>query len=73
MSATPRNVPLSRFGQFVHELFQSADEACEVIFICRSGSRSAKAAEVLRRLGFASSWHVAGGIALSGSKSRIAN
>jgi rhodanese-related sulfurtransferase len=36
------------------------------VFVCRSGNRSARAARLLRRLGHAQAWHVAGGLALAG-------
>ena len=35
-----------------------------VVFFCRSGNRSAQAARALRRLGHASAWSLAGGLAL---------
>jgi rhodanese-related sulfurtransferase len=35
-----------------------------VLFVCRSGNRSAYAAHALRRLGHAQSWNLAGGLAL---------
>jgi cysteine sulfinate desulfinase/cysteine desulfurase-like protein/glyoxylase-like metal-dependent hydrolase (beta-lactamase superfamily II)/rhodanese-related sulfurtransferase len=35
-----------------------------VLFVCRSGNRSAQAAKALRRLGRARSWSLAGGLAL---------
>ena len=35
-----------------------------VLFFCRSGNRSAQAAQALRRLGHAQAWSVAGGLAL---------
>ena len=37
-----------------------------MIFICRSGNRRRKAADVLRRIGFQNAWHIAGGIAVGG-------
>jgi len=35
-----------------------------VVFYCRSGNRSAQAANALRRLGHDQSWSLAGGLAL---------
>lgn len=35
-----------------------------VVFFCRSGNRSAQAAQALRRLGHAQAWSLAGGVAL---------
>ncbi len=57
------NVPLSRMAE------QAAcwlrDGSAPLVFLCRSGNRSAKAARQLRRHGFAQAWHVAGGVALA--------
>lgn len=36
----------------------------QLIFVCRSGNRSAQAARALRRLGHAQAWSLAGGLAL---------
>jgi cysteine sulfinate desulfinase/cysteine desulfurase-like protein/rhodanese-related sulfurtransferase len=58
-----RNVPLSRLAAHVAEWM--ADPARPVVFVCRSGNRSAKAAMCLRRAGHAQAWTVAGGIALA--------
>ena len=67
----PENVPLTRLGNFLARLPQQADWAeKELIFLCRSGNRSAKAAQVVRRLGLAKAWHITGGIALGMSPSR---
>lgn len=58
-----QHVPLSQLAG------QAADwlrEARPLVFLCRSGSRSARAARLLRRLGHAQAWHVAGGLALAG-------
>ncbi len=64
--APPRNVPLTRFADFLAGLLanDAASSNGEIIFLCRSGRRSARAAEVARRLGIQNAWHVAGGIAL---------
>lgn len=62
----PTNVPLTRFADFLSLLLANDGESSnqEIIFLCRSGRRSGKAAEVARRLGIQNAWHVAGGIAL---------
>jgi cysteine desulfurase len=57
------NVPLSGLaGQVEHWL---RAEPRPLVFFCRSGNRSAKAAGYLRRLGYADAWHLAGGLALA--------
>ncbi len=58
-----QHVPLSQLaGQAAHWL----REPRPLVFLCRSGNRSARAARLLRRLGHAQAWHVAGGLALAG-------
>jgi len=66
----PKNVPLSKFANFVQQLLADTEMAADkdIVFVCRSGRRSGQAAEVLRRLGFVNSWHIAGGIALGGGR-----
>jgi cysteine sulfinate desulfinase/cysteine desulfurase-like protein/glyoxylase-like metal-dependent hydrolase (beta-lactamase superfamily II)/rhodanese-related sulfurtransferase len=65
-----RNVPLSRFANFMGELAQDAlrggpeERERDVVLVCRSGNRSHQAARSLRRLGLARAWNLAGGIAL---------
>ncbi len=57
------HVPLSQLaGQAAAWLAQPRP----LVFVCRSGNRSARAARTLRRLGYAQCWHVAGGLALAG-------
>ncbi|MEM8671950.1 MAG: aminotransferase class V-fold PLP-dependent enzyme [Planctomycetota bacterium] len=65
LSAPPENIPLTRLSDFLVRLMnhERGDER-EIIFLCRSGSRSSKAAQVVRRLGFHRVWHIKGGIAL---------
>lgn len=65
VTTPPMKVPLTRFTDFVGEMLRErlSGEAHEVICVCRSGSRSGRAAAVLRRLGISSSWHIAGGLA----------
>lgn len=71
LTTPPENVPLTRLGEFLSRLLGSSDfREREIVFLCRSGNRSAKAAQVVRRLGLASAWHIAGGIALGTSPSR---
>jgi rhodanese-related sulfurtransferase len=54
-------VPLSRLaGQVAHWL----QEPRPLVFFCRSGNRSARAAQCLRQLGYARAWHLVGGLAL---------
>jgi rhodanese-related sulfurtransferase len=57
------NVPLSQLAGRVR---QWLDEPRALVFVCRSGNRSARAARLLRRLGHAEAWHLAGGLALAG-------
>lgn len=37
-----------------------------LVFVCRSGARSARAAALMRRLGHPNAWHLPGGLALQG-------
>jgi rhodanese-related sulfurtransferase len=62
----PRNVPLTRFPEFLHTLLSEHCERpdLEVICLCRSGNRSGKVAEVLRRCGVERAWNLSGGLAL---------
>ena len=57
------HVPLSRLAE--HMAGWLAAPARPVVFVCRSGNRSAKAALCLRRAGHAQAWTLAGGIALA--------
>ncbi|WP_317201527.1 rhodanese-like domain-containing protein, partial [Janthinobacterium sp.] len=56
------SVPLSRLGEHMADWLRGA--AVPLVFFCRSGNRSAKAAACLRRLGYAQAWHLSGGMAL---------
>jgi rhodanese-related sulfurtransferase len=58
-----RNVPLSRLAE--HMAQWVSEPARPIVFVCRSGNRSAKAATILRRAGHIQAWTVAGGIALA--------
>jgi cysteine desulfurase len=66
LSEQPENVPLTRFTNFIQGLLQRSDleDHRPIICLCRSGNRSGKAAEVLKRIGIEQVWHVAGGLAL---------
>jgi cysteine desulfurase len=57
------NMPLSRFAEHLAEWL--SEPARPVVFVCRSGNRSAKAAQCLRRAGHAQAWTVVGGLALA--------
>jgi cysteine sulfinate desulfinase/cysteine desulfurase-like protein/rhodanese-related sulfurtransferase len=56
------NAPLSRLPQFLPDWLENEQQ--ELLFICRSGARSALAAACLRRLGHQRAWHLVGGLAL---------
>jgi cysteine desulfurase len=56
------SVPLSRLADRL-ALWLRAQER-PLVFFCRSGARSIKAAQCLQRLGYRNAWHVAGGVAL---------
>ncbi|WP_091876643.1 aminotransferase class V-fold PLP-dependent enzyme [Massilia yuzhufengensis] len=58
------NVPLSQLAGQAAQWLRGAPPA--LVFVCRSGNRSARAARTLRRLGHAQAWHLAGGLALAG-------
>ena len=55
------SVPLSRLPHKMAEWLRG--EQRPLVFFCRSGVRSAKAAQCLHRLGYQNAWHVAGGLA----------
>ncbi|WP_374586519.1 aminotransferase class V-fold PLP-dependent enzyme [Pseudoduganella sp.] len=59
-----QSVPLSRLAAFVPAWLGAADQP-PLVFFCRSGNRSAKAAHCLRRLGYRNAYHLSGGIALA--------
>ncbi len=52
------NVPLSRITNQLGSWLRG--EPRPIVFYCRSGARSAKAAACLHRLGYANAWHVGG-------------
>ncbi len=57
------SVPLSRLPHKMAEWLRG--EPRPLVFFCRSGVRSARAAQCLHRLGYQNAWHVAGGVALA--------
>ncbi|ALK95326.1 cysteine desulfurase [Massilia sp. WF1] len=56
-------VPLSRLAEHLGGLLAAPRRP--LVFVCRSGNRSARAALCLQRLGHAQAWSLAGGLALS--------
>jgi len=58
------SVPLSRLAAFVPCWLDAVDQP-PLVFFCRSGNRSAKAAQCLRRLGYRNAFSLAGGVALA--------
>jgi rhodanese-related sulfurtransferase len=56
------HAPLSRLAEHLPRWL--SDPARPIVFVCRSGNRSAKAALCLRRAGHAQAWTLAGGLAL---------
>ena len=58
------HVPLSRLAN--HMGIWLRGKPRPLVFVCRSGNRSGKAASCLRRLGYRQAWHLAGGLALAG-------
>ncbi len=61
----PISIPLTRLTGEIPRLQQlSENEERTILFLCRSGKRSSKAAEVAWRNGIRSVGHVAGGLAL---------
>lgn len=59
-----QSVPLSRLAAFVPHWLDAAEQP-PLVFFCRSGNRSAKAAQCLRRLGYRNAFSLGGGIALA--------
>ena len=57
------HAPLSRLAE--HLPAWLSDPARPIVFVCRSGNRSAKAALCLRRAGHAQAWTLVGGLALA--------
>lgn len=57
------SVPLSSLAGALPRL-RGVSADTPIVFVCRSGNRSAQAARALRRLGHAQAWSLAGGLAL---------
>lgn len=60
------SVPLSRLADRLPVWL--GGEQRPLIFFCRTGGRSARAAECLQRLGYQAVWHVAGGLTLASAR-----
>jgi cysteine sulfinate desulfinase/cysteine desulfurase-like protein/rhodanese-related sulfurtransferase len=58
------NLPLSRLAEHLDALLAAPGRP--LVFVCRSGNRSARAALCLQRFGHPQAWTVAGGIAMAG-------
>ncbi|MES2165155.1 MAG: aminotransferase class V-fold PLP-dependent enzyme [Pseudomonadota bacterium] len=58
-----RSVPLSRLAEHASEWLQG--DQTPLVFFCRSGNRSLKAAQLLQRLGHAQAYSLSGGLALA--------
>ena len=70
----PQNVPLTRLTGFLPNLLSLHRESNrDIIFLCRSGRRSGRAAEVARRIGIDTARHIAGGIAMNPNHQCAAN
>ena len=59
------HLPLSRLVNQLHTWLGQRELQRPLVFVCRSGNRSAKAAACMRRLGYSTAWHLAGGLALA--------
>jgi glyoxylase-like metal-dependent hydrolase (beta-lactamase superfamily II)/rhodanese-related sulfurtransferase len=59
----PRNVPLSRFVNFMQEALRKDSASRKFVLVCRSGNRSLQAAKTLRRMGHSQVWSLDGGVA----------
>ena len=56
-------LPLSRLAEHLPHLLAAPERP--LVFVCRSGNRSARAALAMHRAGHAQAWTLAGGIALA--------
>jgi rhodanese-related sulfurtransferase len=56
-------VPLSRLAEHLGHFLAAPQRP--LVFVCRSGNRSARAALCLQRMGHAQAWSLAGGLALA--------
>jgi len=59
----PQSVPVSRHAVAIPGWLAAQDHA--IVFVCRSGKRSARAAAMLRHLGHRQVYHLSGGYALA--------
>jgi rhodanese-related sulfurtransferase len=57
------NVPMSRLAEYAAAWLRGATRP--LVFVCRSGNRSGRAAAQLQRIGYGQAWHAAGGMALA--------
>jgi cysteine sulfinate desulfinase/cysteine desulfurase-like protein/rhodanese-related sulfurtransferase len=62
--ATAVNVPLARLTEAAPRWLAAAHRP-PIVFFCRSGNRSARAASALRALGYDDAFHLGGGLALA--------
>ena len=58
------SVPLSRLPSRLDGWLEG--ETRPLVFFCRSGARSLRAVQCVRRAGYQGAWHLAGGLALAG-------
>ncbi len=73
LQSSPENIPLTQLANALPQILktQNNPQAKKIIFICRSGARSSKAAQILQRLGAQNVYHIAGGIALNAPIQKI--
>jgi rhodanese-related sulfurtransferase len=57
------HVPMSQLASWLPQWLRSGQPA--LVFFCRSGNRSARAALMLHRLGYRNAWSLSGGLALN--------
>ena len=57
------NVPMSRLANRLPAWLAGSPRA--LVFFCRSGARSARAARYLHRLGYDDAWHVTGSLPIA--------
>jgi rhodanese-related sulfurtransferase len=62
---TACSVPMSRLAEHAAQWLRG--ERRPLVFFCRSGNRSARAAHALRLAGYDQAWHIPGGLALAAS------
>jgi cysteine desulfurase len=65
-AATVVNIPLGDLARQLPALLEGG--TTPLVFFCRSGNRSSRAVECLRSHGHRHAWHLAGGLALVGSR-----